>query len=79
MVQAGSGPSTASPKPGGTALPVFLGALFGAFAGLLAGMLLVRLVQFAAYLTGRRIEGRGLLSVCVLAGGILGGWLSRPR
>jgi hypothetical protein len=62
----------------GGALPIIIGAVFGAFAGLLLGMLLVKLVQFAAYLTGRRLEGGGLLSVCVLAGAVLGGWLSRP-
>jgi hypothetical protein len=66
-------------QAGGNALHLILGALFGAFAGLLVGMLLVRLVQFAAYLIGRRLEGRALLSACVVAGALLGGWLSRGR
>ena len=66
-------------QAGGTALPLLIGALFGAFAGLLLGMLVVRLVQFAAYLIGRRLEGRGLLSLCVLAGAVLGALVEATR
>lgn len=76
LAQAGGG-TPAAPARSGGALPVIIGGLFGAFAGLLLGLLLVKLVQFAAYLIGRRIEGRGLLGACVLAGAVLGGWLSR--
>lgn len=78
LAQAG-GALPAAPTQSGGAVPIFIGMLFGAFAGLLLGLLMVRLVQFAAYLTGRRIEGQGLLSLCVLLGAVLGGWLARPR
>jgi hypothetical protein len=70
----------ATPQASGAATtPIIMGALFGAFAGLLAGLLLVRLVQFGAYLAGRHTEGRGIIIFSVAAGTALGAWLAVPR
>jgi len=60
---------------GAKTLPLILGILFGAFAGLLAGLILARIVGFVAYLLGKEFEGRGLIVITMLAGAGLGAWL----
>jgi len=58
-----------------TALPVIFAVVIGAFAGLLAGMILARLVGFIAYLCGKEYEGRGIVISATILGALFGVWL----
>ena len=56
-------------------VPLMLGMLVGAFVGLLAGMVLARMVHFGFYLAGREYEARSLVIVGIVFGALTGAWL----
>ena len=70
---AGEGPPSVHETDG---VPVIMGAILGAFAGLVVGFVLARLLQFLAYLFGKDFEGKGLIVICTIAGAVGMAWFA---